>query len=279
MSLAARCMRSPRRFVAARSAEEPVKPAEGDGPEDIPTESGPASEAESSVEEPSPIEMARMVLAADSVDKAALEAALAQLDAQMAALQESAADAEARAEKGESNAASLKDQLLRLTADFENFRRRTKDERTQLANDVRGDIVISLLPVVDNFELARTQVKCETEGEEKVNGSYQNLYKQFVEFLRALGVEAVPSVGSEFNPEYHEAIMKEENLEVPDNTVLQEFRKGFMLKEKLLRAAMVKVSEGGQAREVGVENAEGGEAAPEVPPPVTDSEPEEPRST
>lgn len=69
----------------------------------------------------------------------------------------------------------------------------------------------------------------------------QGLYKQFVEFLRGLGVEAVATVGTPFDPNFHEAIMREPNNEVEDNTVLMEFRKGFKLGDKLLRPAMVKV--------------------------------------
>lgn len=152
-------------------------------------------------------------------------------------------DSEVRTLSSEASLATLKDQYLRLNADFDNFRRRTKDEKEVLKDNIRGDIVTSLLPVVDNFELARTQVKAETEGEQKINNSYQSLYKQFVDFLRSLGVEAVPTVGQPFDPNFHEAIMKEASNEVPDNTVLMEFRKGFKIGNSLLRPAMVKVSE------------------------------------
>ena len=70
----------------------------------------------------------------------------------------------------------------------------------------------------------------------------QNLYKQLVEILRGLGVDAVPTVGAPFDPELHDAIMREPSDEVPDGTVLQEFRKGFKMGDRLLRPAMVKVS-------------------------------------
>jgi molecular chaperone GrpE len=107
---------------------------------------------------------------------------------------------------------------------------------------VKGDIVKELLPMIDNFELARTQVKAETEGEQKINNSYQSLYKQMVEAMKAFGVEAVATVGGPFDPNLHEAIMREPSEEVEDGTVLMEFRKGFMLGDRLLRPAMVKVS-------------------------------------
>lgn len=207
-------------------------------------DAGPSNSTSStdSVTDLGPVERARQALQAETLDRAALESAVADVEAEVQALRTAAQAAEQRAAALESTAAVSKDQLLRLTADFENFRRRTKTEKEQLTESVRGDLVTSLLPVVDNFELARTQVKAETEGEEKIHTSYQGLYKQFVEFLRGLGVEAVPGVGSPFDPNFHEAIMKEENSEVEDNTVLMEFRKGFRLGDKLLRAAMVKVS-------------------------------------
>jgi hypothetical protein len=85
------------------------------------------------------------------------------------------------------------------------------------------------------------QVKAETEAEQKINNSYQSLYKQMVDIMRGLGIEAVPTTGTPFDPEVHEAIMREPNNEVEDGTVLQEFRKGFRLGSKLLRPAMVKV--------------------------------------
>lgn len=88
----------------------------------------------------------------------------------------------------------------------------------------------------------RLQVKIETEGEQRVSNNYQGLYKQMVEIMKSLGVEAVPTTGMSFDPAIHEAIMQEESTEVADGTVLMEFRKGFKLGDKLLRPAMVKVA-------------------------------------
>lgn len=176
------------------------------------------------------------------MDKGTLTACLAELEAEMARLQQAASEAESRATSLEASVASTKDQFIRLTADFDNFRRRTREENAQLSDQVRGDVVKELLPLVDNFELARTQVKAETEAEQKINNSYQGLYKQMVDLMRSLGVEAVPTVGSPFDPNVHDAIMREPSNAHPDGTVLGEFRKGFSLGGKLLRPAMVKVS-------------------------------------
>lgn len=137
-----------------------------------------------------------------------------------------------------------KDRILRISADFDNFRRRTERERLSLMENVQGEVVEILLPVLDNFERAKAQIKLETEGEEKINSSYQSIYKQFMDILTSLGVVAVETVGSAFDPMLHEAIMREDSVEFEEGIILQEFRKGFMLGERLLRPSMVKVSAG-----------------------------------
>ena len=105
-------------------------------------------------------------------------------------------------------------------ADFDNFRRRTATEKAGLASKATADAVGALLPLLDAFELARTQLKVETEGEERINASYQGLYKQTVDILKGLGVEPVPTVGTPFDPELHDAIAREASDDVADGTVL-----------------------------------------------------------
>lgn len=178
----------------------------------------------------------------ESDDKGDLESAVDELEQELQALRESSAAAEAEASQLQASVATSKDQLLRLTADFDNYRRRTAAQTALTAENSKGDVMKQLLPIIDGFEQARTQVKAETEGEQKINNSYQGLYKQMVELLRNLGVEPVPTVGTPFDPEIHEAIMREASSEHPEGTVLVEFRKGFRLGEKLLRPAMVQVS-------------------------------------
>lgn len=95
---------------------------------------------------------------------------------------------------------SEKERVLRISADFDNFRKRTERERLSLVSNAQGEVVESLLPVLDNFERAKTQIKVETEGEEKINNSYQSISKQFVEILASLGVVPVDPVGKPFDP-------------------------------------------------------------------------------
>lgn len=190
----------------------------------------------------SALERAKQALTSDNVDSETLASCLGEIEGELAELRAAVDSAELRAAAQESAVQTSKDQLLRLTADFDNFRRRTASEKDALSDSVRGDVVAQLLPLVDNFELARTSVKAESEQELKIVNNYQNLYKQMVDIMRGLGVEAVPTIGSLFDPSIHDAIMRQENTEVPDGTVLVEYRKGFRIGDKLIRPAMVQVS-------------------------------------
>ncbi|KAK9983428.1 hypothetical protein SO802_032953 [Lithocarpus litseifolius] len=139
---------------------------------------------------------------------------------------------------------SGKEKYIRLQADFDNFRKRSEKERLTIRFDAQGEVIESLLPMVDNFERAKQQLKLETEKEQKIDASYQGIYKQFVEIMRNLRVAVVATVGKPFDPSLHEAIAREESQEFKEGVVIQEFRRGFLLGDRLLRPAMVKVSAG-----------------------------------
>lgn len=139
---------------------------------------------------------------------------------------------------------SGKEKFLRLQADFDNYRKRSENEKLTVRSNAQGEVIESLLPMVDSFERAKQQIKIETEMEKKIDTSYQGIYKQFVEIMRSLRVAAVPTVGKPFDPSMHEAIAREESHEFKEGIVIQEFRRGFYLGDRLLRPAMVKVSAG-----------------------------------
>jgi molecular chaperone GrpE len=222
----------------------PLTAAAAPLPQDDGTPSASGTEDDGALEamDESLLERARAVAAAGVVGADFAEAFVPELEAEFTALRANANTAEDRAAAVEEQLRSAKDQLTRMAADFDNFRKRTAVERAALAASVKGDTVAALLPLVDNFELAKRSLKLESAGEERVDAAYQGLYKQMVEAFRALGLEAVPGAGEPFDPEVHEAIMREPSEDVPDGTVLEEFRKGFRLGERLLRPAMVKVS-------------------------------------
>ena len=188
------------------------------------------------------IERAQEVATTGTVDQPFRDVFVDELKTELELLQQRAASAESSAVAFEDTLKATKEQFVRLSADFDNFRKRTAAERDALKASVKGDTLLALLPLVDNFELAKSQLKLESEGEKKVDAAYQGRYKQMVETFRGLGLEAVEGVGGPFDPELHEAIMREPSEDVPDGTILEEFRKGFMLGERLLRPAMVKVS-------------------------------------
>lgn len=96
--------------------------------------------------------------------------------------------------------ASGKEKLIRLQADFDNFRKRSEKERLMTRSDAVGEVIENLLPMVDSFERAKQQIKLETDKEKKIDTSYQGIYKQFVEIMRSLQVSVVPTVGIPFDP-------------------------------------------------------------------------------
>lgn len=129
--------------------------------------------------------------------------------------------------------------LVRMQADFDNYRKRMAREREELAKYAGEQLVMALLPVMDNFERALGAK----------NNDYQNLlagvemiYRQLHDVLAREGLEPIVAAGEQFNPELHEAVMREESGDHPENTVIEELRRGFTFKGKVIRAAMVKVS-------------------------------------
>ncbi|MEM8831946.1 MAG: nucleotide exchange factor GrpE [Cyanobacteria bacterium P01_G01_bin.19] len=142
-----------------------------------------------------------------------------------------------------SNQADLtKAQYARLAADFENFRRRTAKEKENLEAQTKKSVITILLPVVDNFERARVQLKPESEGEKAIHNSYQGVYKTLVECLKKMGVSAMRPEGKEFDPNFHEAMLREPTNEYPEGTVIEQLMRGYVLGDTILRHAMVKVA-------------------------------------
>jgi len=133
-------------------------------------------------------------------------------------------------------------QYMRIAADFENFRKRTQKEKEEQEQQVKCTTLKELLPVVDNFERARSQIKPQTDGEMNIHKSYQSVYKQLVESLKKIGVSPMRSEGKEFDPNLHEAVMREPTADQPEGTVLEELVRGYVLGERVLRHAMVKVA-------------------------------------
>ncbi len=140
-------------------------------------------------------------------------------------------------------------QYMRIAADFENFRKRTLKEKEDLEKQVKSATISELLPVVDNFERARAQLRPETDTEVNIHRSYQSVYRQMVDALKRLGVSVMRPEGMEFDPNLHEAVMRQPTDEHPEGTVLEELVRGYFLGERVLRHAMVKVAAPGSGVE------------------------------
>src|SRR6202161_2701327 len=131
----------------------------------------------------------------------------------------------------------LLDRLARLQAEFENARKRAERERTEFRDYATGSVVEQFLPVVDNFELALKS----TGTAEQLRQGVELIVKQMEEILRQLQVNPIPTVGEQFDPRVHEALGSVERDDLPDQHVAEEVRRGYRLRERLLRPALVRV--------------------------------------
>lgn len=163
--------------------------------------------------------------------------------------QETAQEAEAQAELHEdprlSELAKLAEEnqqrYLRAQADFDNFRRRTMKEKEELGQYASMKLIGQLLPVVDNFERAIAATAANGDYESLAKG-VDMIFRQLEQTLQQEGLKAMEAVGEPFNPEFHQAIMTVESEEHEEGIVVEEVQKGYILKDKVLRPAMVKVS-------------------------------------
>ncbi|MCL6452463.1 MAG: nucleotide exchange factor GrpE [Alicyclobacillus sp.] len=136
----------------------------------------------------------------------------------------------------------LRNQLLRTLADFDNFRRRTRQEKEELQQFATRKLLADLLPVVDNFERALASANGAGGEASDVLTGVEMVHRQLLSVLQAYGVVPMEAVGKPFDPNIHEAVAQEANPEAGSGVVLAEFQKGYRLHDKVLRPAMVKVS-------------------------------------
>lgn len=133
-------------------------------------------------------------------------------------------------------------QYMRIAADFDNYRKRTQREKEELEQQIKCSTIIEMLPVVDNFERARSQIKPQTEPETTIHKSYQSVYKQLVDCLKRIGVSPMRAQGLEFDPTLHEAVMRQATDEYPEGIVMEELQRGYLIGDRVLRHALVKVA-------------------------------------
>lgn len=141
----------------------------------------------------------------------------------------------------EKQAEEAQQRYLRAQADFDNFRRRTMKEKEELAQYASMKLITQLLPVVDNFDRAMAAASANGDYESLSKG-VEMIFRQLEQTLTNEGLTAMNVVGEPFNPEFHQAIMQVESDEHEEGIIVEEVQKGYVLKDKVLRPAMVKVS-------------------------------------
>lgn len=143
-------------------------------------------------------------------------------------------------ESKDSEIEELKDKLLRKAAEFDNFRKRNEKEKSQMFEIGVKSIVEKMLPVIDSFERG-----LETVTEDDVDNAFvegmEKVYKQLLTCLEEAGVKAIEAVGKEFDPNFHNAVMHDEDPEQGENIVIEELQKGYMYRDSVVRYSMVKV--------------------------------------
>lgn len=135
----------------------------------------------------------------------------------------------------------LTDRVTRQMAEFDNFRKRTEREKAAMYEIGAKDIIEKILPVVDNFERGLAAVPEEQKEDSFVTGM-EMIYKQIMTTLESVGVKPIEAVGTEFNPDLHNAVMHVEDEEAGDNMVVEEFQKGYTYRDSVVRHSMVKVA-------------------------------------
>lgn len=143
----------------------------------------------------------------------------------------------------EARAASEHEAFLRARADFANLKRRTEEEREALKTYLTTDLLKRLLPIVDNFDRALLAAET-TRDYEKLIGGVNAVYRQLQDMLTKEGVTPIDALYQPFDPNLHNAVLREETTEHPENTVVEELQKGYTLNGKVLRPTMVKVATG-----------------------------------
>ena len=151
---------------------------------------------------------------------------------------------DARLEQLEKEHETLRGQYIRIAADFDNFRKRQSRDQDDLKIQLVSKALTAILPIVDNFERARQQLKPESEEAQTLHRSYQGLYKQLVEVLKQQGVAPMRVVEQQFDPNLHEAVLREPSEEFKEDIITEELQRGYHLEGKVLRHALVKVSMG-----------------------------------
>ena len=153
-----------------------------------------------------------------------------------------AADLETEIQKLVEERDGLQDRLLRMRAEFDNYKKRAERERSETIQFASAELMRELLNVLDSFDLAFRNAASQGSANAETLRGLDLVYKQFLDTLGRFGLKTIEAKGQPFNPNFHQAVSTVHTDEVPENTVVEEMRRGYTLNGRLLRAAMVSVS-------------------------------------
>ena len=181
----------------------------------------------------------------EAVEEAKKEAEASKDEAEEAKTEEVSEEQEAGTEdkkdKKDEKIEELTDRLTRQMAEFDNFRKRTEKEKSQMYEVGAKDIIEKILPVVDNFERGLDAVPEEKKEDPFIQGM-EKVYKQFMTVLESVEVKPIEALGNQFDPNFHNAVMHVEDENFGENEVAEEFQKGYMYRDSVVRHSMVKVA-------------------------------------
>lgn len=213
-------------------AEENKKPS-GENAEEV-KETEAAADASKDTQETGPDEETVETAASEGSDETAEETVEAEETKERKFFGK-----KSKKDKKDEKIEELTDRLKRQMAEFDNFRKRTEKEKASMYIIGAKDIVEKILPVVDNFERGLTTA--EGSDDPFVQGM-EKIYKQLMTTLEEVGVKPIEAVGCEFNPDFHNAVMHVEDEEAGENIIVEEFQKGYLYKDFVVRHSMVKVA-------------------------------------
>lgn len=181
-------------------------------------------------------------IAADESEKSdEAESAVNEEPEKMNESEEATAEAEEKPDKKDQKIAELNDRYVRLFAEFDNFRKRSEAEKSGMFAEGERTVLLKILPLIDNFERALSTIPENEKGTAFADG-IEKVYRAFADQLKSLGVTEIEALGKEFDANLHNAVMHIEDEEQGENIIVEEFQKGYMFGDKVLRYSMVKVA-------------------------------------
>ena len=214
----------------AKAAQE----AENQEAEDTDTIDGAVEEAEDSADDEDAAEVEEETVAEEAAEEDSA-------DEDSKQEKEKRRFGKKKKDKKDEKIEELTDRLTRQMAEFDNYRKRTDKEKSQMYEIGARDVIEKILPIVDNFERGLAAVP-EDEKDNPFAEGMEKIYKQLMTTLDGIGVKPIEAVGQEFNPDFHNAVMHVEDEELGENVVAEEFQKGYTYRDSVVRHSMVKVA-------------------------------------